>query len=155
MAASFLEEEHGYARLSFATPLKRMLSVLVPDGTAKTDCPPGLQGKSYRHALQTLGTDWGRVMIGESIWCDAAMRSADEMLDFGVNVCLDDVRFENEALAIRQRGGLILSIERPQIVQMPHASESGIPPELVSRVIVNDSSPSALYAQILRAVSEG
>lgn len=146
-AASMLESK-GYTRLSFATPLKRMLEVLVPPGTDKNDRPPLLQGKTYREALQTLGTDWGRCMISKEIWCGAAMHFADELLKDGQSVVFDDVRFDNEAKAIIERGGQVIEIIRPGVTGMAHASEAGLSRELVNAVVHNDSTVEYLHERL-------
>lgn len=137
-------EAMGFVKISFATPLKKMLEVLVPPGTDKTDCPPLLQGQTYRKALQTLGTDWGRQMIGEQIWCDAAMHMADALLASGKDVVIDDVRFNNEAEAIINRGGSIFRVLRPGLEVMEHASEKGVDNCYVRTAIHNEASVGAL-----------
>jgi hypothetical protein len=82
-----------------------------------------------RHALQTLGTEWGRACY-ENVWINYAIRVADTILsneDFGYDpivgvvvghnqnirgIIIPDVRFPNEVAAIRAAGGRIWKIER-------------------------------------------
>lgn len=61
-------------------------------------------------ALQIIGTDVFRNQLSETIWIDSLMRQIDEC-QFGPWVCVSDVRFPNEAQAIKDRGGLIVRIE--------------------------------------------
>jgi hypothetical protein len=83
-------------------------------------------GVSMRHLLQTLGTEWGRKLIDSNIWLRAAGRRICDLSDEGLNVVIEDVRFENEAALIRGLGGRILHIERDTGYQDGHASEAGI-----------------------------
>lgn len=145
-------ENAGYVRISFATPLKQMLQVLVPEGTDKNERPPLLQGKTYREALQTLGTDWGRQMIGPDIWCNAAMSIADRLVEEGKNVVFDDVRFDNEAQAIVDRGGFVIRITRPGVNSMGHASEAGISPKLIGGTLFNDDSIEYLHNTLFQII---
>jgi hypothetical protein len=118
---------------SFASTLKLMARILMGNcGLSekqkqhaernKEDILP-LIGVSYRHLLQTLGTDWGREKINENLWVLAAAHDASVWNQ----VVFDDVRFECEAAWIREQGGLIVHIERP-LSQLPdlHASEAGV-----------------------------
>jgi hypothetical protein len=99
-----------------------------------------------RQLLQRFGTEAGRGVHGEDCWVDALFRDADDS-----PLVVTDVRFGNEARAIKDRGGLVVKIVRPGIEPLPgnHASEAGIPDELVDWILNNDSSIEMLHAAIL------
>jgi hypothetical protein len=84
-----------------------------------------LGGRSARYAMQTLGTEWGRHLIAPNIWADAARQHYNGRIDAGERIVFDDVRFENECLAIMELGGLLVEIVRPNItyVRDAHPSE--------------------------------
>lgn len=145
LAASALEDGQDFTRVSFAAPLKRMLLALGVSSHDKEACPPVLCGQTVRHALQTLGTEWGRQMIGSDIWVNAAMEHARHRLP----VVFDDVRFENEARAIRQAGGKVIRILRPGTRQMDHASEAGIPASLIDLTLENIGTAEDLSRWII------
>lgn len=131
---------HGYVRRSFAAPLKAMLRTLldhqgVPalrihrmlDGDLKEVPAPELAGRTPRRAMQALGTEWGRDCLGPDFWAAAALAECDLALTDGRGVVIDDVRFPNEADAIRARGGLLVRITRPGLAaQGGHVSEGGL-----------------------------
>lgn len=127
-AALHLVQRHGFIRVRFAGPLKAMLLALglTPehvDGSLKEQPCELLCGKSPRQAMQTLGTEWGREIMGGDFWVSAWQQAAQNA---GPLVVVDDVRFANEADAIRAMGGVVIKIERPETVAVcPHASESG------------------------------
>lgn len=113
---NLLVKEYGAKRSSFADPLKRMLLTFgltdeqlfgsekeIPDFEL-------LHGKTPRHAMQTLGTEWGRELISPDIWAEAWKRLPD--VEQPTLLVVEDVRFDNEIAAIRQCGGLVLGIER-------------------------------------------
>jgi energy-coupling factor transporter ATP-binding protein EcfA2 len=125
-------------RESFASPMKKMIGAMLeccdePIGFLDTQ-----QGKATelpwmsdtrritpRYLLQTLGTEWGRNLIDPDIWVRISMRSVDYC---PFTVIFDDVRFDNEADAIRKRGGLIVHLPpRSQPMEASaHSSEAGV-----------------------------
>lgn len=126
-AAEFLEKGCGFRRVRFAGPLKAMIQALglTPDeidGHLKESPCELLGGKTPRWAMQSLGTEWGRELIGPDVWVNAWHRAVDN-LPAHVHVVCDDVRFANEADAIRSRGGLVVLIERQGLQRGGHASE--------------------------------
>jgi hypothetical protein len=118
---------------SFAAPIREFICQIIGTGLkgleeVKEDPHPLLNGKSPRYAMQTLGTEWGRQLIGENFWCDLALaRAISARNDEGIGTVFSDVRFENEAAAVRQSGGVIIHIRRPGAgIQSSHASEVGV-----------------------------
>jgi hypothetical protein len=55
-------------------------------------------------------------------------------------IVFDDVRFENEAAMIRDMGGLIIHIDRGELVAAEHVSELGIDDHDDDAFIDNDYS---------------
>jgi hypothetical protein len=114
--------------------------------------------RSPRFLAQTLGTEWGRLMIDMDIWLKLAQRryamiSKQATLSkgriMGMGMIIPDVRFENEAQWIKDEGGLLLHVERPgqeEISESSHASEAGFDPALINEVIYNDGPPSKMIA---------
>jgi hypothetical protein len=158
--AEYLGRKHGYIRHSFAGPLKRMLeaagvpivNIWVP--ARKGDALAALCGKSARYAMQTLGTEWGRRLIGESLWVNLWRA----WLANGVfkKVVAEDVRFENECQAVRDMGGKVLLIRRPsEVVPMAtHVSELPLPPDCYDGVLVNNSTKEELFRQVETVLEE-
>ncbi|MEC9048918.1 MAG: deoxynucleotide monophosphate kinase [Planctomycetota bacterium] len=112
-----------------AGPIKSMLRSLgLSDaqvrGRLKGEPCELLGGKTPRHAMQTLGTQWGRECIDHEIWL-RAWRA--KWTPEGCCTIVDDVRFGNEADMIRELGGVVLRIDRPitrSLKGLQHASES-------------------------------
>lgn len=108
-AAGYLQRR-GYQLVKFAGPLKDMLRAI---GLAEQQIEGGekerpaalLQGKTPRHAMQTLGTEWGRKCLGDDFWVGLWRARVDAILENGGRVVVDDCRFPNEAAAIRAMGG--------------------------------------------------
>lgn len=99
-----------------------------------------------REALQTLGTEWGRALHPD-VWIRHVLRKHDL---HSMPTIIPDVRFDNEARAIRERGGVVIRIERPSDdakltgAAAAHASEAGVSDDLVDLVIVNDGDRARL-----------
>ena len=126
--ARHMQDDHGYVVLPFAKPLKAMtrafgLTQREMAGDLKESPCGALCGKTPRQFMQWLGTEFGRQMIGQDVWIRAWRRGVDQAhLDATADLCdadaralivSDDVRFENEAAAVRAKGGVILRIQRP------------------------------------------
>lgn len=74
-----------------------------------------------RTFLQRLGLAI-RETLGEDIW----VRHVLEGVKPGENVVIPDVRFENEAEAIKDAGGLLIRINRPGYGKGSHVSETAL-----------------------------
>lgn len=150
-SANFLVEK-GFQRISFADPLKRMLQVLTLT-TDKHATPPVLCGKTVREALQTLGTEWGRKIIGEEIWVRSTVQQVQEALEDFYNgtisgIVIDDCRFDNEAMAMRQLGATIIRIEREAAEVMLHESEKGVSEVFCDFTLWNNQDEEHLKATV-------
>jgi hypothetical protein len=97
------------------------------EGDYKEEPCPFLKGRTPRHAMQTLGSDWGREMIHPEIWIEAWQQRTLGLLNRGLDVVIDDCRFENEAEAVRKLGGKIVEVTgRSKGLSKKHKSEAGI-----------------------------
>lgn len=104
-AANLLVERAGFTKVSFAAPLYDMLEA-GGFGRPKTleekqAVIPHL-GFSWRHAAQTLGTEWGRRLLREDIW---QMIALGKCSDPNGRYAIDDCRFDNEADPVRALPG--------------------------------------------------
>lgn len=136
----------GYTRVKFAAPLKAMchaigLTVRHIEGDLKQEPCDLLQGKTPRHAMQTLGTEWGRDCLGPNFWIDLWAAEACRH----PRVVCDDCRFENEAASIRDLGGIVVRLEGRGGIQGGHVSEAGVKPDVV---IANRYGFADLYERI-------
>lgn len=166
--ANILIHKRRFATMQFAGPLKRMLCDLlrVPfeaweDREWKETVIPEL-GVSPRVMAQTLGTEWGRNCCGEDFWVKIGMHNAKsieaelEKIDDRYTICFTDVRFENEAGAIRNLGGYIIHVHRPGHeagTSSAHSSEDGIQVNPLSDiVIINDGTLEDLERETLELI---
>lgn len=168
-AARHLADAHGYVLLPFAKPLKAMarafgLTQREMAGDLKEAPCEALCGKTPRQFMQWLGTEFGRQMIGQDVWIEAWRRGVgeahiDAIADLGdptaqALIVSDDVRFENEATAVRAMGGVVIRIMRPGAGSTSgagHASEqfSGTP----DAIIRNDGTEQDLCDRLDRAIA--
>lgn len=157
-AASRLRDGHGFSSLALADPLYAMISIMTglgPDRLADRKIKEAnidWLGVSPRKLLQTLGTEWARETIGEDVWINHLFRRIDKA--GGGDFVVTDVRFQNEAEAIKSRGGYICEIVRPEPlagisgITRSHSSEAGIPDWLVDVTIVNDTDVRGLLGRV-------
>lgn len=139
----------GFVRCSFADSLRALLiglligldfdfneiETFMQEGKEWTI--PGID-KSFRQLMQTLGTEWGREMIHPDIWVMIERCRIESLSD--MNIVFDDVRFENEAALIREMGGLIIHIDRGDLILDLHSSEAGIDIHPADIYVSNDHS---------------
>jgi hypothetical protein len=152
--ASRLMHTHGFSAISFADPMKEALAAMfgVPiDVFCRQDLKetplPELLGNTPRHLMQTLGTDWARVCVSPTMWVDIMTLRLTRRQPGWRTLVVPDVRFDNEARAILDLGGVIWSVEGPHgILDDQHASEAGVRTHLISRKISNTHSIAHLHA---------
>lgn len=129
-ASKYLIEKHGYQLVKFAGPLKDMLRAIglseaqIEGGLKEEPCE-WLQGATPRHAMQTLGTQWGRACIGPSFWIELWVRRVNLIIAEGGRVVVDDCRFPNEADEVRKLGGVVWKIVGRGGIAGSHESEAG------------------------------
>lgn len=143
--------------IPFALELKRMVMELfnyTEEEVYRTKPP------EVRTILQKFGTDVIRKRQND-FWIRQLERNAhivDSPFSY-VFVVVPDVRFENEARFIRDKGGLLLRIERNIEVTLDsenkqHSSETDLDdnPDLFHEVIFNDSCIGELRDRVRRAI---
>lgn len=154
---NYLKDTKHFVGLAYATPMKSMISTLLNvsvewiEAEENKECPvPGLN-YSPRELLQTLGTDWGRNILGEDFWVDIVWRQVTALIesDNRESIVITDVRIENEATRIRLAGGVICHVARPNCVQVnKHASEAGIKIQPTDFSVNNNGTFIHLYHQV-------
>lgn len=136
----------GFANVKMADGLKIMLRSFLAyrgadpetvdrmiDGDLKETASRFLNGRTPRHAMQTLG-DWGRNDMQTDFWLDATMDRLDQVGD----AVITDVRYPNEAARVRGVGIPLFRVERPdQQSTDAHSSEAQIRSLPVDGVIRN------------------
>ena len=164
--ANYLVKEHGFTRVSFAAPLKRMLRTLDPilggplnvrvsevldHYKDETAVKASHHGPEYRRLLQVLGTDCVRAEQ-EDFWILAAER---QMTDPNANYVFDDCRFPNEAEFIKERSPEGLwNISRPGFEAVNgHISEQHAGNMGETLFLTNDRTVEMLYTDIDAALS--
>ena len=141
VVAEHLEARYGFEAVKFAGPLKDMIRCLLfdhcgishtmteryVDGDLKEAVIPEI-GVTCRKLQQELGTAWGREASREDLWVHLTKQTVQRHMAAGRDVVIDDMRFQNEWMMVRDLGGTVVRIER-QGVPAPtygHASEGGL-----------------------------
>lgn len=165
--AKYLATTHGYHALSFASPLLEMVETfLMHHGLsmeeidyyckqAKEISIPGV-GRSYRHLARTLGTEWGRKLIKETTWLDAFEQKFDRHSSHKA-ICVDDLRFRNEAALLKRKGFILVQVVRKDArngIQDTHQSDI----DLASfadwdHTISNDGTFDELYQSVSEIIA--
>lgn len=145
--------ERGWTVVSLAEPMKAALAEwfgwshdrLYGPSEARNAPDPRWGGLTARRALQHLGTEFGRAMHPD-VWIRLALSKAERASG---PVVIPDVRFKNEAAAVRAAGGRVVRIVRPGAgldgAAATHASEAGCGP--ADEVMLNAGSLGELRAK--------
>ncbi len=114
--SDMLESEYGFTCRPFADPIKYMANEMYDFskdqlwGDKKDEVDPRY-GFTPRFVLQFLGTEVGRG-IHEMTWIWVWERNFLGYTLSDENIVVDDMRFPNEAEAIRKLGGKILRVHK-------------------------------------------
>jgi hypothetical protein len=168
VTADYLAKRLGWGRGSFASNVKRIFCEtfgvdldFIEKWKTVSEPPPGFK-IPVRQALQFIGD--GFRSIKDEIWIEMLLRIDHKSL------IISDVRYKNELLAVRERGGKNILIYRPGFINNdPNDSESQIREfveyflkegiegrvncstgdfGLVDFFLVNDGSLDQLYSKI-------
>jgi hypothetical protein len=154
--------------LKFAEPLKDMLRSLFRsvgygetqieaflEGDQKDTPVPEFGSKTPRYLMQTLGTEWGRQLVSDSIWTDILAYRATFALAHGKHVVVDDMRFPNEFACLKSLGAKTVKVTRPGVVaKTNHRSEGLLDGYQFDEEIINDSDLSHLRDMTLVLIGQ-
>jgi hypothetical protein len=104
-----------------------------------------------RRLLQVLGTDFGRKMLGDDVWINIALsgiKSEDKIV-------ISDVRYPNEAEAIKKLSGSLWRINRHNHSAVNgHTSEHAMDNYMFNHVIYNDGTLDDLSDEVFMLAKE-
>ncbi len=154
----------GATAIAFADPLRAVCNRIFGVTYAEMGDDRSLKEKelerypfqSPRTILQTVGAECIRSQYPDA-WIECWKRTVSTFKGPSVT---QDTRFLNEYDAIRERGGFIIKIIRPELEAIPthdrdlHPSETVQESLVPDRVIINDGSLALLQARVLVAVME-
>lgn len=147
--ADGLSRALGLPEASFAGPIRRFVAEILGITLAELERvkeePIVWLGYTPRHLMQTVGTEWGRQTIDPELWVRSLLARRPPQ-----GCIVSDVRFDNEAAAILDNGGIVFRLVRPGLAQDDaHASERGVSDHLVTVELVNCSTPDELVKAAL------
>lgn len=139
----------GFAEFSFAEPIRTFTKILLGLDhagleEAKENGIDWLDGVSPRHIMQTLGTEWGRKTIHPDIWIRYLTRRITAPANLNADIVISDIRFDNEAIALRELGAKIVRVERPGGGEDSHSSELGVSLRYVHFGVMNNGELAAV-----------
>lgn len=117
------------------------------------DLHSGITGREY---LQYYGTEAHRNVFGMNFWIEAVLPnpalpySGRDPFDILV---ITDVRFDNEAEAVRDAGGEVWHIQRKvQIEESSHASEVALDPALIDAIVTNNGTLEEFKDHVIKTL---
>ena len=148
-----LDEQSEWEIRKFAGKLKDIASHLTgidiedfEDQEFKKTLLGSEWGMTVREFLQKLGTDALRTGLHDNVWVNALMADyipieyGDDEQPHLPNWIITDVRFPNEAQAIKDKGGIVVRINRTGVEPINnHSSEVGLDHWNFDYKIVNNS----------------
>lgn len=108
------------------------------------DGSPVYTRMSVRQFLQKLGTEAMREGLHPDTWVNATFASYNAAID---NWIITDTRFPNEAVAVKERGGVLLRVNRNTDTG-DHPSETALDDYQFDYLIQNDSDLTSLVEKV-------
>lgn len=157
--AARMVARYGFQRFAFGDPIKEALAVMFRvdvsvfyNEDTKEMPNKALLGFTPRHLMQTLGTEWGRDKISDTLWSDLLALTLKKIQYRGIKrIVVPDVRFASEAKAIGDLGGHVWQVTRNSTIYAPgdtHRSEQGLEARLVAHQLSNNGTIDALHDSI-------
>lgn len=150
--AGILIEHYGFERRAFADVLRQSIyrlnplagtTVRVADLVDEYGWEVAKANAEVRRLLQVMGTEVGRELFGADVWVKQAMRDLPERTVF------TDLRFPNEAAAIRKRDGTVWRVTRPNVEAVnAHESERAMDNYAFDAWVRNDGDLDDLSRQV-------
>ena len=134
--AEILSKRYGLKHLAFADPIRevgKILGFTEHEMLADKEAFNEIWRVSWRMFAQQFGTDFMRERMFRLGW----IKLMEAKIEKYKNVVVSDVRFDNEAEEIKEKGGKILRILSFDESDDRHASERGINDKYVDIEIVN------------------
>lgn len=162
--AKKIKEVNGNAEIvHIATPLKRRVAQFIENREAdyvdlstfdrdKEAAKYNIGGKniSWREALQKEGALM-REIYGEDVWINK-MKFSPVASDV---IIVPDIRYANEVKFIQDKGGVLIYIERPSLLNNDkHPSENSVDATYFDHTIVNEGPIEELEEKVLKIVNE-
>ncbi len=163
--AQFLVENYGYTRVAFADKIKQMLLELNPyvgigfsnhshttlaDLVTLSGWDGAKEHPEVRRLLQNLGVS-ARNYLNDEVWINAALGTPTQ----NDGLVITDVRFTNEAEAIKKRGGQIWRVIRPNVTAVnSHISETHMDGYAYDRIVDNSGDFKDLSIEIASLISK-
>lgn len=157
-------------RLAFADKIKQSLAALFGVSVREIDILKEegamfkVESKNYEHSYtwrsfaQRYGTEAHREIFGEDFWVDKVLpRPTKRGMKSHENKLwvVTDVRFSNEALRIKELGGKIINVKRPDINKKDnHVSENSLNTFFIDYELINDSSLEDLKERVIKIVKD-
>lgn len=152
--AELLCLNYEYRRVAFADPIREAILVLNPKLDSITHVSHRVedygwevtkQDPEVRRLLQVMGTEVGRKMFGNDVWINKALSGLSQE----DRVVISDVRFPNEAEAIKKLGGMVWRINRSNASAVNgHPSEHAMDTYMFDHVIYNHNSLDDLADEV-------
>ena len=97
-------------------------------------------GMTLGEMLQRYATEACRDNICEDVWIKPLIREMRSSEDVYI---ITDLRFENEVLALKEMGAVLVKVIRPNYSgdekrDVNHKSEKGLPNEMFDHIVIND-----------------
>ena len=158
--ADYLVEAHGFTKITFATPLKECCGAMFgfTDEQLYGDLKDTVDeswGITPRDTFKFIGTDLVREHIhkllpdiGNNFWVESLKRT--QLSDKTKNYVISDVRFQNEVDFVKEMGGTVIKIIRPNMpTPDEHITEAGIYSVTgFDDVVMNDGTIAELHEKI-------
>ncbi|MCM2391721.1 hypothetical protein [Streptomyces albipurpureus] len=155
-AGQWLIDNRGYRRVAFADPLKEAALNLDPlieqidmaflgvderpdvrlsDLVGSYGWEESKEVPEVRRLLQELGASIRA--IDEVFWLRTALKNVTAANENGTPCVITDVRYPNEAVALKRAGFHLVYIDRPDVPHLDHESEGALTAEDADHVIPN------------------
>jgi len=151
--SDYLVDKYQFKTIAFADPIKESAKIIfnLTEEQVNGDLKEIIDKRwdlTPRQILQKLGTEGCRNIFGQDIWIKRLKMELSK--EENNNIIVSDIRFPNEAEAVKEMGGKLIKIIKSDL---PINKDSHISEQLIDKIesdmlIKNDFSMEEYYEHI-------
>lgn len=149
--ANYIALKHDFIKVSIEAPIKELVRTLFHHSYKHLDQVKEVVDPCFDISPQNITQAIKQSLqdhIDYNLWVVAAQRRARSIMTRGVSVVITDVKSNNEACMIRDNGGEMWHVVRPEVKQLRKPGDGVVTPRNDDKIVANTTTIGDLYQRV-------